>query len=58
MLGLPSTTGALKQLWLTSVKHLQWFIPGNELLVQPPVSQSGFATLFNRIAPVEDTPAN
>jgi hypothetical protein len=55
---LPSTSFSDKQTWLLSVKRLQWFIPGNERLVQPPAGQSAFATLFNHIAPVEATPAN
>jgi hypothetical protein len=55
---LPSTSFSDKQEWLLSVKRLQWFIPGNERLVQPPDSQSSFASLFSHIAPVEASTAN
>ena len=53
---LPSTSFADKQIWLRSLKKIEWFIPGNELLVPPPADQSAFASLFRGIAPAEARP--
>jgi hypothetical protein len=54
MPNLPSTGFADSASWLRALNQIEWFVPGNELFVQPPVDPAAFTALFHDVAPVRN----